>query len=98
MTRGAAPDAKSLTGVWTSLFDYAVVESFAFIATVIEAGNSVSGSTHERCTVPECPRRSHDAMLAGSRRGSTVNFIKTYDHQGFGYEVVEYSGTVNAAA
>src|SRR5437762_13426312 len=98
MTRDAASNAKTLTGVWSGLFDYAAGESVSFIATLIEAGNSISGSTHELCSEPQCPRKSHDAMLAGSRRGSTVDFIKTYDPQGFGYEVVEYSGTVNAAA
>jgi len=90
--------AHDLTGVWHGLFIHPGHEPVSFIATLIDTGAMLSGSTHEKCMVSICPRRTHDALLDGRRAGSVVSFTKTYDPPGFGYESVMYEGTLNADA
>jgi len=92
---GSAPD--SLTGVWNGLFRYAQGgPSTPFTATLIESGLSVTGSTHEPCSVAGCPQRTHVASLSGRRQGAAVSFAKTYEPPGFGYDKVAYDGALNA--
>lgn len=89
---------ENLTGVWDGVFRQRTVGSVAFTATLIQSGNQISGSTHESCVLPACPRKTHLATLLGHRDGHAVAFVKTYDPRGFGYDTVKYSGTVNADA
>jgi hypothetical protein len=91
-------DANSLTGIWNGLFTQAGSAPISFLATLIETGESLSGSTREPCMIPGCPRKTHDAVLSGRRHGSAVAFTKTYDPPGWGYDHVEYEGTLNADA
>ena len=44
--RGQA-DAQDLTGVWNGLYSYPDGLSVTFVATLIESGGALSGSTHE---------------------------------------------------
>ncbi len=98
MTDDSADMTDSLTGVWNGLFNHPNHAPVSFLATLIEAGDSISGTTTEACAARFCPRKTHNALLDGHRRRSAVAFIKTYDPKGFGYGVVEYQGRVNADA
>jgi hypothetical protein len=98
MAGNNATDAVDLTGVWDGLFTHPGHEQVSFTATLIDTGTTLSGSTHEKCMMPACPRRTHNALLDGSRSGSSLSFTKTYDPPGFGYDIVLYEGTLNADA
>ena len=89
---------ESLTGVWDGVFRQHTHGSVVFTATHIESGNQITGSTHERCTQFDCPRKTHLATLSGDRHGRAVSFVKTYDPPGFGYDAVMYSGELNSDA
>jgi hypothetical protein len=92
-------DAQNLTGVWNGLFTHPDHEPVSFVATLIDTGAMLSGSTHdEKCMMRGCPRRTHNAILDGRRNGSAVSFTKTYDPPGFGYDAVVYDGALNADA
>ena len=88
----------SLTGVWDGTFIQPGVGAVTFLATLIEAGGALSGSVTEPCMMPGCPRSEHNASLAGSRAGSAVSFVKRYEPPGYGYDTVNYEGSVNADA
>ena len=88
--------AHSLTGVWDGLFSHPHHPPVTFLATLIEAGSSLGGAITEPCASPGCPRATHHAILAGTRSGSVVSFVKSYDPPGFGYEIVAYQGTLNS--
>jgi hypothetical protein len=89
-------NAQDLTGVWNGLYSYADGRSVTFVATLIEHGSALTGSTHEPCTRGRI--RVLYASLAGGRDGSAVAFRKTYDGNVPGYHVVDYAGTLNADA
>jgi hypothetical protein len=67
---------QNLTGVWHGLYSYADGTSVSFVATLVQSGISVTGSTHEPSILGG---RTVNAMLAGSRQASSVTFVKTYD-------------------
>jgi hypothetical protein len=90
--------ADNLTGVWNGVFRQPGCGSVAFTATLIESAQHVSGSTHEPCALPGCPRKTHLALLSGYRQSRTVAFVKTYDPAGFGYGTVSYAGELNGDA
>jgi hypothetical protein len=90
--------ADSLTGVWDGTFVQPGVGAVTFMATLIETRSALSGSVIEPCMMPGCPRSEHNALLAGSRSGSAVSFVKRYDPPGYGYDTVHYDGSVNADA
>ena len=89
--------AHDLTGVWNGLYSYADGRSVAFVATLIESGATLTGSTHEPCVGGDCPGGTLFASLAGSRAGSAVNFRKTYEGAGPRYGI-HYEGQLNADA
>ncbi len=75
--------AKSLTGVWNGLYSYpALFEPVSFVATLIDAGASLSGTTHESCEVAPGDTQTLYAMLSGARAGQNVTFTKEYDGSG----------------
>jgi len=91
--RGTGVD---LTGVWHGIYTYPrPVLSVAFVATLIEHGKSLSGSTHE----PSVGRTGYGtlyALLLGSRHDSAVTFVKTYDSAGADFRhPIEYEGTLS---
>jgi len=94
-TENAADD---LTGVWSGLYKQTLVGSVPFTATLIQSGDHIGGSTHEACIRPDCPHKTHLAILSGHRSGRSVSFIKTYDPPGFGFDTVRYVGELNADA
>jgi hypothetical protein len=70
---------RNLTGVWNGLYSYPDGRSTAFVATLIESGGSLSGTTHEPSTLGKNPGATLYASLLGSRHDGAVTFTKTYD-------------------
>ena len=97
MTERTQASAGNLTGVWDGVYSYpGRYKSVTFVASLIESGNWLSGSTHEPCVGANCPSDTLYATLAGSRRGSAVTFVKTYDCAGPHFQSpVDYEGTLN---
>ncbi len=90
--------SQDLTGVWNGLYSYPDGRSVTFVATLIESGSALTGSTHEPCVGVHCPAATLFANLVGSRNGSAVGFRKTYEGAGPHYRSVDYAGTLNAEA
>jgi hypothetical protein len=91
-----ADRADSLTGIWHGVFSYPHERSpVSFVATLIEAGRALSGTTHEPCAVGGRPGETLFAMLDGSRQDSAVAFVKTYDGANPLYRTVAYEGRVS---
>jgi hypothetical protein len=92
-------DARSLTGIWNGLYSYPDGRSTSFVATLIEVGGTLCGTTHEPSTRPSSPGATLFANLTGSRRGSAVTFTKTYDaHDLIHRSPILYEGALNADA
>jgi hypothetical protein len=87
---------QSLTGVWQGLYTYSDGTSVAFVATLIDSGSALTGSTHELCTAGAWIGSTIYATLSGSRQGSAIAFTKIYDEVGFEYQsAVKYEGTLS---
>jgi len=94
MPRG--PSAANLTGIWHGIYSYPIPRApVSFVATLIETASTVSGTTHEPCTIGGSPNETMYATLLGSRQRSTVTFVKTYDGANPGYGKVAYAGTLS---
>jgi hypothetical protein len=89
---------QDLTGVWNGLYSYPDGRSVTFVATLIESGSTLTGSTHEPCVGGDCPARTLFASLMGGRAGSAVSFRKTYEAAGPRFGSVNYEGRLNADA
>ena len=87
----------NLTGVWQGLYTYPrPALSVSFVATLIENGKCLSGSTHEPCVGERRSGATLYATLLGSRDESAVTFVKTYDAPGPDFlDPVEYVGTLS---
>ena len=88
---------ENLTGVWQGLYSYPYGQSVSFVATLIGSGASFSGTIHEPSIFGG---DTIYAMLAGTRQGSAVSFLKTYD-KGAGAQYassVQYEGALNGDA
>lgn len=79
MTDQGRGGERNLTGIWNGLYTYRDGSSMAFVATLIEAGGSLSGTTHEPSTFGANPGAMLFASLVGCRHESAVTFTKTYD-------------------
>ena len=89
--------AENLTGIWQGLYTYSNGLSVSFVATLIDSGGALSGSTHE----PHALRsgRTVSAMLEGTCEGRAVSFLKTYHDAGPIYAArVRYQGTLSGDA
>jgi hypothetical protein len=88
---------ENLTGVWQGLYTYpAGGASVSFVATLIESGHTLSGATHEPRTHGTGLGETIYATLLGTRSGSAISFVKTYERSaGPGYGRVDYEGTLN---
>lgn len=84
--------SESLTGVWHGQYTYplGMMPPTMFVATLIDSGSSVSGTTHE--TTREGPKA---AVLDGACDGSVVRFVKTYAPASEEFQDVIYNGTLN---
>ena len=77
MSGNAGGGGKSLTGVWQGLYSYpGKGDSVPFVATLIESGGSISGTTHETCATRDSSRQTLFAMVSGSRARASVIFSK----------------------
>jgi hypothetical protein len=96
MTETTRSAAENLTGVWQGLYSYPYGQSVSFVATLIDSGGSFSGTIHEPCILRG---GTIYATLSGTRQGSAVSFLKTYDKSaGPGYGSVQYEGVLNGDA
>jgi hypothetical protein len=98
MTEPIAASTQSLTGVWQGTYCYpAGLGPVSFVATLIEAGSSLTGTTHEpgRWSFGGGPNVTLYASLSGSRHGGAVAFVKTYDGDNPLYRPIAYEGTLS---
>ena len=91
-------DPQNLTGVWNGLYSYPDGRSVTFVATLIDGGSTLSGSTHEPCVGVDAPAGTLFASLMGGRVGSAVSFRKTYEAADPRWGTVNYEGKLNAEA
>jgi hypothetical protein len=96
MSEHGRASERNLTGVWNGLYTYPDGRSTAFVATLIESGGSLSGTTHESSILSAGGGATLYASLAGSRSDATVSFIKTYDQpDAFHRSPIVYEGALN---
>ena len=96
MSEPDSADARNLTGVWHGLYTYpSGGPSVPFIATLIEAASTLTGTIRE-----DGPSESGKlfATVAGDRHDNAVNFVKAYQSSNPSYGIVLYAGTLNAEA
>lgn len=92
-----ARQAERLTGVWHGLYTYAgQPEPVYFVATLIDSGTHLSGSTHESAIGEAGAPLTLFAGIDGARHGKSVTFTKTYDGSGGWDHSVAYDGHLNA--
>jgi hypothetical protein len=92
MTGADRSGDRDLTGVWSGLYSYPDGRSTSFVATLIDSGGALSGTTHE----PSAGGATLYASLGGSRRDAAVAFTKIYqrpdrDHR----QPIVYEGALN---
>ncbi|WGS22308.1 MULTISPECIES: hypothetical protein [unclassified Bradyrhizobium] len=88
----------NLTGVWDGTYVQPGVGVVTFLVTLIDASGALGGSVTEPCMMPGCPLSAHNASIAGRRSGKAVSLVKRYEPPGYGYDTVQYEGSVNAEA
>ena len=67
---------QNLTGIWNGLYTYRDGRSISFVATLIDAGGSLTGTTHE----PDSRSGATlYATLIGTHHDGAVTFTKKYD-------------------
>lgn len=94
MTVPGRAEKRNLTGIWNGLYTYGDGRSTSFVATLIESGGSLSGTTHELSTAAAGVMLF--ASLAGARSDSTVTFTKTYERpDAFHRSPIRYEGVLN---
>lgn len=88
----ANEDAESLTGVWHGQYAYpaAWLPPTAFVATLIDSGGTLSGSTHEVARGGKMM-----GVVEGARQGTDVRFLKVYSPASEEYQDVIYAGALN---
>ena len=91
MTEGSA----KLTGIWHGLYTYANGVSVSFVATLIDSGSQISGSTYEPWG-GETSGTTRYATLTGDRQENAIAFIKTYEGDDPDYQdPVAYEGVLS---
>ena len=91
----AAPSER-LTGVWHGLYTYAnQPEPVYFVATLIESGSHLSGTTFESAVGQTGAPLTLNALIEGTRAGVSIAFLKRYDGSGGWHHGVAYEGTLN---
>ena len=92
---GARTSAASLTGIWQGIFSYNDGRDDApFVATLLDLGGAISGTTHEPCPIGASSTGLAFAEITGRRQGSAVVFSKTYDGTSGLTHTVLYEGTL----
>ena len=90
--------SSSLTGVWHGLYTYQDLGSVYFVATIIESGAWLAGSTHESEVGVSGAPLTLFAGLEGAGQEQRVHFVKTYDGTGGWSHSVAYDGMLSAEA
>ncbi len=97
MSKSAASQANNLTGIWYGLYTYPNGSSVSFVATLIDSGTLLSGTTHEAGAAEDAPGGTLFATLCGRRNAGVVTFVKTYDRARRRYRnPVAYEGSLSA--
>ena len=83
---------ETLTGVWHGQYAYPVswMPSAAFVATLIDSGGILGGTTHESTA-----NGAMHAVVDGTHQGAIVRFVKVYSPATEEFQDVIYTGTVN---
>jgi hypothetical protein len=79
MTERVRGGERNLTGVWNGLYSYRDGRSISFVATLIDSGGSLTGTTHEPSTFGASSGVTLFASVVGARHESAVAFTKTYE-------------------
>ena len=86
--------AQNLTGIWNGLYTYPDGRSISFVATLIDGGGSLSGTTHEPDSRSSATLY---ATLVGTHQDGTVTFTKTYDRPDRHHRnPIFYNGALNS--
>jgi hypothetical protein len=93
-----ASNAQNLTGIWHGLYSYTDGRpSVSFVATLIETGSTVSGTTHELSNRKGSLNQALYATLLGRRQGASVTFLKTYERPNPRYHsTIAYQGVLSS--
>src|SRR5579883_2899304 len=92
-------DDRDLTGVWSGLYTYPTGRSTWFVATLIDSGGAITGTTHEPSGAGNPPGATLFANLVGARRSVGVTFTKTYDRPDAWHDrPILYEGVLNPDA
>lgn len=87
----------NLTGVWHGLYSYERFrEPVYFVATLIDSGSFVSGTTHESEIGERGAPLTLFAAIEGASAEGDVDFTKTYDGSGGWAHSVAYDGRLSA--
>lgn len=89
--------SNSLTGVWQGRYTYARhLGPVSFVATLIESGKAIHGTTHEPGAAVSANGAVAYALISGVRDGSHVTFTKHYEN---GHDKpIHYDGSLNSDA
>ncbi|HTK84874.1 MAG TPA: hypothetical protein VL625_07280 [Patescibacteria group bacterium] len=92
------PDGQNLSGFWTGVYDYPDTheQPVPFNAVIRDEGGSISGEIIEPNTFAKCNDRELFAVLSGTRSGSDVHFVKSYEDLPEAGHCIAYRGTLNA--
>jgi hypothetical protein len=95
--RTGMAERKNLTGVWHGLYSYERFrEPVYFVATLIDGGSFVGGTTHESEIGERGAPLTLFASVEGTAAGQEVVFTKTYDGSGGWGHSVAYVGRLSA--
>lgn len=87
-------DKRDVTGVWYGRYEAELWDDEnGFIAVLEEMAGAVSGVVTERDNRGKVDVRR--ALVAGTRNGDAVRFVKQYDGTGGYVHAVNYSGRIN---
>ena len=76
MSEQGGAGERNLTGIWNGLYTYPHGQSTTFVATLIDGGGSLTGTTHEPHGWSSVTLY---ATLVGTHHDGAVTFTKTYD-------------------
>ena len=94
-----ARKSENLTGVWHGLYSYRLHrEPVYFVATLIDAGSFISGTTHESEVGETGAPLTLFATIEGTAAQGDVVFTKTYDGSNGWTHGVDYVGSLSADA
>ena len=84
----------NLTGIWNGLYTYSDGRSISFVATLIDGGGSLTGTTHESASSGGA---TLCASVTGAHSDGAVTFTKTYDRPSFFYRSpIFYRGALSS--